>query len=236
MIHSIILDYGGTLDTNGDHWSHIIREGWQKANVVANEPIFRESYVFGERELERSIKILPHFNFSDLLKIKIRLELQYLASKGLLPPQDIEPKTIEISDYCYNAAKEQIQKCLPILEKLSKDYPIVLVSNFYGNLEAVLKDFGIFKFFRKVIDSSKVGIRKPDPDIFKLAIKELGDAPSDILVIGDSYENDIIPAQKLGCQALWLKGKSWNETREIDSSVETISSLEDVLDFLCSPS
>ena len=47
MIKGIIFDYGGTLDTGGDHWSHVIRDGWNKAGVSANDALFREAYVYG---------------------------------------------------------------------------------------------------------------------------------------------------------------------------------------------
>lgn len=231
-IKGIILDYGGTIDTGGIHWSRVIRNAWEKAGVVADEALFREAYVFGEQELERSLEILPHHNFSDLLSVKIRLELQFLASNGHLPPQDIEPKAAEIASYCYAYAKEGVEKSVPVLQKLSQKYPIVLVSNFYGNLEAVIKDFNLSGYFKKVIDSAVVGTRKPDVEIFRLAIKELHCKPEETLVIGDSYENDIAPASSLGCQTLWLKGEGWSEADLNKEDRSSIESLDEIFSFI----
>ena len=233
MIHSIILDYGGTLDTDGSHWSKVISRGWEQAGVMANAALFREAYVFAEQQLNRSLEILPHYNFNDLMQVKIKLELQYLASHGYFPPQEIEAKGTEIASYCYEVAKQQTQKNIPVLEKLSSRYNLVLVSNFYGNLESVLKDFGLMKYFKKVYDSKKVGKRKPDSGIFELAVKDLGGDSSEILVVGDSYENDIAPAKKLGCQTLWLKNDS-NDYSHIltEEEVTTIRTLDDILNFL----
>ena len=118
-IKGIILDYGGTVDTDGLHWSKVIQEAWIKANVMTDDALFHEAYVYAEQELERTLEILPHYNFSDLLNIKIRLELQYLASKGHFSPDAIDDKTSEISAYCYNVAKEGIYKSKPIIEKLA---------------------------------------------------------------------------------------------------------------------
>lgn len=230
-IKGIIFDYGGTLDTGGDHWSHVIRDGWNKAGVAANDALFREAYVFGEQELERTEHILPQHNFADVLKIKMELELQYLAQTGNFPPAMVEEKAAEIAGYCYDAAKSQVAKSKAVLEKLSATYPMVLVSNFYGNIETVLKDFGIYGCFKKVIESAKVGIRKPDSHIFELGVKALGLKPEEVLVVGDSIKNDIEPARKIGCLTVYLEGKGWEST-PLAHEGPSIRSLDDILGFI----
>ena len=232
MIKGIIFDYGGTLDTNGDHWSHVIRDGWNKAGVAANDALFREAYVYGERELERVEHILPHHNFSDVLDIKLQIELQYLAQTGNFPPAQVEEKSKEIAQYCYAVAKENVTKSKTVLEELSKKYPLVLVSNFYGNIESVLKDFGIFGCFKKVIESAKVGVRKPDSAIFDLGVKALGLQPKEVLVVGDSIKNDINPAKKLGCHTLLIEGKGWDESTPLQHEGDSIRELDEILTFL----
>lgn len=231
-IKGIIFDYGGTLDTGGDHWSHVIREGWNKAGVAANDALFREAYVYGEQELDRTLHILPHHNFLDLLDIKIQIELQYLAQTGNFPPAMVEEKAAEVARYCYEVAKDNIAKSKMLLEELAKKYPLVLVSNFYGNIETVLKDFGIYDCFKKVIESAVVGVRKPDTAIFEKAIKELGMKPEEVLVVGDSMKNDIEPAKKLGCRTLLLEGKGWEEDGELSKDAESIRQLDEILTFL----
>lgn len=230
-IKGIIFDYGGTLDTGGDHWSHVIREGWNKAGVAANDALFREAYVYGEQELERVEHILPHHDFSDMLYIKMQIELQYLAQTGNFPPAMVDEKAREIADYCYGVAKNNVSKSKVVLEELAKKYPLVLVSNFYGNIETVLKDFGILDCFKKVVESAKVGIRKPDSGIFELGVKALGLKPAEVLVVGDSIKNDIDPAKKIGCQTLLIEGKGWDET-PLKFDGESIKKLDEILRFV----
>ena len=55
-IKGIIFDYGGTLDTGGDHWSEVIWCAYGKAGVAVNKAEFREAYVYAERELALSSK------------------------------------------------------------------------------------------------------------------------------------------------------------------------------------
>ena len=231
MIKGIIFDFGGTLDTGGEHWSHVISDGWKKAGVAADEALFREAYVYGEQELERTLHILPQHNLSDLLDIKIQLELQYLAQTGHFPPAMVEEKAKEIAAYCYSVAKEKISQTSKILAQLSEKYPMVVVSNFYGNLETVLKDLDILKYFKKVIDSAKEGIRKPDSALFEKGIKALGFKAEEVLVVGDSYRHDIIPSQKLGCQTLLLEGKGWEES-PLAHEGKSIRELAEILKYL----
>lgn len=232
MIKGIIFDYGGTIDSGGDHWSYVIEDAWQKAGVEVDEAKFREAYVFAERELARTLHILPHHDFHDLLKIKMRIELSHLAEMGYFNPDEVEAKSAEIAAICYAAAKGSIEKARPVLEKLHARYPMVLVSNFYGNVETVLKDFDLLKYFRKVIESAVVGVRKPDPEIFLMGVRALELNPEEVLVIGDSYKKDIEPAIKAGCEAVWIKGRVWSPEEEATLYPRTVKELGEVLGFL----
>ena len=230
-IRGIIFDFGGTLDTGGDHWSHVIKEGWEKAGVAANDALFREAYVYGEQELERVEHILPKHDFSDTLDIKIQIELQYLAQTGNFPPAMVETKAKEIAQYCYGVAKENAAGSKIVLEELAKKYPLVLVSNFYGNLDNVLKDLGLYNCFTKVVESAKAGVRKPDTALLELGIKAIGLKPEEVLVVGDSIKNDIEPAQKLGCATLLLEGRQWEDT-ELKYAGPSIKKLDEIMKYL----
>lgn len=231
-IKGIIFDYGGTLDTGGRHWSEVIWEGYQNAGVALDKAQFREAYVYAERELARERHILPAHDFHDMLVIKVRIELEWLVRQGLFAPQDVEDATAKIAEYCYRAAADNIDKAKPVLQQLAEKYPLVLVSNFYGNIETVLKDFGIRDYFQAIIESAVLGIRKPDPRIFEHGVKALGCQPGETLVIGDSYRKDIAPAEQIGCQVLWIKGEAWSEEENATFHPNTIESLGETLEVL----
>lgn len=228
-IKGIIFDYGGTIDTGGDHWSEVIWDAYNKAGVAVDKASFREAYVYGERELAKTLHILPHHNFKDMLLIKIKIELQWLSENGKFPPALVDSKGEEVAKLCYESAGKSVSAAAGVLERLSKHYKLVLVSNFYGNIETVLKDFGIRQYFAGIIESAVVGVRKPDPKIFELGVKELGIAPSQTLVVGDSYTKDIIPAEKAGCQVIWIKGKGWTEEEDARTHSNTITDLQELL-------
>lgn len=227
-IKGIIFDYGGTIDSRGVHWSEIIWDGYNQTAIDIDKESFRECYVYAERELARNLHILPHHNFHDLLLIKMRIELGFLVSQGKLPDDNIEEKAALIALYCYNQARACVEEARPTLEALSRKFPMVLVSNFYGNVESVLKDFNLRHYFKEIVESAVVGVRKPDPRIFDLGVKALNLNPEEVLVIGDSYKKDILPALSLGCQVAWLKGKGWTEEEDTVTHPSIIKKLAQI--------
>lgn len=232
-IKGVIFDYGGTIDSRGVHWSEIIWDGYRTAEVPVSKEQFRDCYVYAERELAKTRHILPEHNFYDLLLIKMRIELGNLADNHLLPEgYPIEEKAVAIARYCYDKARESVEEARPTLEYVHERYPMVLVSNFYGNVETVLADFDLAKYFRTIVESAVVGIRKPDPRIFGLGVEALGLQPEEVLVVGDSYKKDIVPAETIGCHVAWLKGKGWTADEDAVMHPTIIAKLEEIKKYL----
>ncbi len=218
-LKGIIFDYGGTLDTNGKHWAEVLWEEYQRQGVPVSKDDFREAYIFGERRLALTPLIQSNHNFYDVLYIKVGLQIDFLIREGKMNiPKEVSmtyPKTI--AKACYDFVLNILNCSRKVLEQLSCQYKLVLVSNFYGNIHAILKDFGLLRFFKEIIESSVVGVRKPDPAIFQMGVSALGYEPKEIIVVGDSFSKDMVPAQKAGCKVVWLKGEGWAE--ETDDSL-----------------
>ncbi len=229
-IKGIIFDYGGTIDSRGTHWSEILWDGYCHAGLDASitKEQFREAYVYAERYLATNVVILPEDDFSALLLKKVRIEIADLVAKGLISEEVAERMAPVVADYCYEQARRCTAEASGVLEELAGKYPIVLVSNFYGNIEAVLADFGLKKYFPTIIESAVVGVRKPDPAIFKMGVDALRLKPEEVLVVGDSYKKDILPSLSLGCRVAWLKGKGWTADEDAVTHPSIISSLKEL--------
>lgn len=230
MIKGIIFDYGGTLDSRGTHWSEVLWQGYIHAAIPTDKETFRTAYVEGERALARERIILPQDDFHSLLLKKVALEINYLPIKPDLETQNRWSK--EVAAFCDNAARTCIDEARPVLEELHKRYPMMLVSNFYGNIDEVLRSYGIRHLFKGIIESAVVGVRKPNPTLFKLGVDALELEPDKVLVVGDSLRKDIEPAEQLGCQVLWLKGKGWTEQEDQQTHPNTITSIMQVPEWL----
>ncbi len=81
---------------------------------------------------------------------------------------------------------------------------LVALSNSEGTVEDLLKDTGLDGFFETIIDSWVVGVAKPDPKIFCLALERVGGQKHQALMVGDSLYHDIAGAQAAGIGAVLI--------------------------------
>lgn len=201
MIKGILIDFGGTIDSDGIHWFDQFRDAYALVASVP-EPLLWDAYVHTERTLGRNPIIGPDYTFCKTLQTKIALQTEYLQCKGVtINAQDT------ILDTCYNKVVKHISTVSkPALERIQ--LPMVLVTNFYGNMHTVLQEFSLDHLFKDVIESAVVGVRKPDPEIFRLGVAALGLEPQETVMIGDSQEKDILPAQSIGCHTIQITPSS----------------------------
>jgi putative hydrolase of the HAD superfamily len=217
-----IFDFGGTLDTNGCHWGKFIWHAYERQHVPVNWEQFREAYIFAEQQLGKNAIILPTDSFRQTLDKKLRIEMERLVTQGYWysSPLEVERLHAAVLDDLYSRVCEHVTCGREVLLRLKPQYPLVLCSNFYGNLTEVLKEFQLDGLFQDVVESAVVGIRKPDVRIYELALRSLGgvEAAADVVVVGDSLKNDIRPARQIGCQAIWLKGEPWDSEASDNSA------------------
>ena len=212
MVKGCIFDYGGTIDTRGCHWGKKIWHAYENAQVPVNETSFRDAYVYAERTLGKNPIIKSSFTFKQTLDAKLHLQMEYLDSHLLFSkPVKTEEMTHTLLHNLYQSVCETVKESREVLTELAKVYPLVLVSNFYGNIEVVLHEFDLAHLFGCVIESAVVGVRKPDPRIFTLGVEALGMEPAEVVVVGDSFTKDILAAQKAGCKTIWIKGEGWTD-------------------------
>ena len=96
-----------------------------------------------------------------------------------------------------------------ILEKLRPKFKLAVVSNFDGRLRMILEHLGISKFFSHIFVSSEVGADKPDPEIFRRALKFMKLRPNNVLHAGDDTDRDWKAAKAAGLRVFKLeRGKN----------------------------
>lgn len=213
MIKGYIFDFGGTLDTAGCHWGQMLWHAYQRQQIPVSEEQFREAYVYAERTLGRTPIIQSDYSFHKTLEVKIRIEMEYLCTSGAWQADEAEFTRGHkaVLEDVYSKVVEVTSHSREVLSQLAASYPMVLVSNFYGNIHTVLSEMGFDGYFSQVIESAVVGVRKPNPEIFILGVKALGMDADNTLVVGDSYDKDIVPAHQAGCHTVWIQGEPWTE-------------------------
>jgi putative hydrolase of the HAD superfamily len=77
-----------------------------------------------------------------------------------------------------------------VLQELTPQFQLAVISNFDGRLRLILRNLGISKYFAHVFISSELGADKPDPEIFRRALKVIHLGADKVLHVGDDPERD----------------------------------------------
>ncbi len=225
---AIVFDYGATLDTNGVHWYNIFLANYERIFPRLNQEKLREAYIYGERALSKQ-RLISHWDsFRTTLVKKVELQSDYLINMGIVTKA---PKGWQdnIVDNCYGVAKFNTERVKVVLSTLASDYRLALVSNFYGNLEVVLREFGLRDFFCRVSECARVGYSKPAPEIYLHCLRGLNLRANYCVMVGDSYAKDIVPTKQLGFHTVWLKGQGWrSDEKQSDLADEVIYGIEEL--------
>lgn len=98
-------------------------------------------------------------------------------------------------------------KLIPVLKTLKRNgVKVAIVSNHIQQcLEAIVEHFGIGEYFDVIVTSSLVKAKKEELTPIKYAMFQLGATNKDVILVGDSYERDILPSKKLGIDAYLLR-------------------------------
>jgi putative hydrolase of the HAD superfamily len=107
-----------------------------------------------------------------------------------------------------------------VLEQLQPRFQLTVISNFDGRLRLILKHLGISKFFRHVFISSELGADKPDPKIYRRALKFIDLKPNGVLHVGDDPKRDWKAASAAGLPIFRLD-RDKNSLRDLLATLTT---------------
>ncbi len=116
---------------------------------------------------------------------------------------------------------------LEVITKLkSRSFKLGVISNFDNRAYSVMRSLEILQFFDAVTLSSETGYCKPDREIFEVAVRALGVVASDVLLVGDSLQDDVEAGMKAGLSAVLIDRRNRHEAV---TRVQRISSLLELL-------
>lgn len=98
---------------------------------------------------------------------------------------------------------------LDTVKAISERLPVILLTNGITVIQRLrLAHSPLKEWAQKVVISQEVGVSKPDPRIFEIALD--GIKPSDALMIGDGITSDVLGANRAGVDVCWYnpKGKT----------------------------
>jgi putative hydrolase of the HAD superfamily len=114
----------------------------------------------------------------------------------------------------------------PLLQALyRRGLKLGVISNGAMTQYVKLDVMGVRPFLSVTLISDEVGIKKPDPRIFQMALDRLGMAASEMIFVGDNLQLDVAGARGVGIRAIWLN----YENRPVPAGVEFVIAFEQLL-------
>lgn len=102
-----------------------------------------------------------------------------------------------------NTFNHLFEGTIEILEYLSPKYKLHIITNGFKEVQqGKLNNSDIDKYFQTVTNSEMVGVKKPNPKIFKYALNKAKANKGNSIMIGDNYEADILGALNFGVDAI----------------------------------
>ncbi|RSC96118.1 YjjG family noncanonical pyrimidine nucleotidase [Tenacibaculum singaporense] len=137
------------------------------------------------------------------------------------------------SDNLINLISEEYIRYLPnfnylfddtieVLQYLENKYHLHIITNGFEEVQNLkLEKSGIHKFFKHIITSECVGVKKPNPKVFEFALGKAGAKAHQSVMIGDSYEADVMGAINSGMKAIHFSQEDKkNEVQRITTLME----------------
>jgi putative hydrolase of the HAD superfamily len=128
--------------------------------------------------------------------------------------------------------KNLINGAIELMDYVKDRYTLSIITNGFKEVQYIkLEESGLSKYFSHIFISEEVGHNKPSPDIFKHAMQTSGSSSAEnCLMVGDSWEADILGAINAGMKAVYLCPESKNESTGNDFI--TVNSLEEIKTIL----
>ncbi|TGD78964.1 HAD family hydrolase [Hymenobacter wooponensis] len=163
-------------------------------------------------------------------------EARRLRFQRLLAPYGVASTDMALADFTqrhyghYQRLRHPLAGALPLLEALKPHYKIgIVTNNRLAEQQEKLQYLGMTPLVDALITSEEIGVPKPNPRIFQVALERLHSRAAETVMVGDNWQADVVGALAVGIRPVWL-----NRTASLRplAHVEEITSLEPLAEVL----
>jgi putative hydrolase of the HAD superfamily len=246
---AILFDFGGTLDCPS-HWLDRFLKHYRAAGFDLTRVELDPAFDFATKAGYAAGRSMERFKLGDLVRFLVGNQFEYLRGEGpdrfreSLRKMDSRERFKHVERIRESFLKETaagLARSKEILARLKPGFKLGVISNWYGNLDAIIAEAGMSRLFDSITDSTRVRAFKPDPAIFHAALRALGTIAHETATVGDSMNKDLAPAHRIGMRTVFLRAmghehepaastaQSSNGTGSNFAPDFTIDSLEEIL-------
>lgn len=148
---------------------------------------------------------------------------------GALPahmPSDIENEYIALAP----TKDKTFAKAHEVLGYLSEKYELHIITNGFNDIQTTkMKSAGLTDYFEVVLTSETTKYRKPDKEIFELAMDRAEASLSESIMIGDNLASDIAGAKNVGMDHVWFNPTNNSTNEPVQYEIENLIALKNIL-------
>ena len=225
-IETVLFDFGGTLDADGVAWKERFYSLYRSEGLDITADAFDPTFFAADDPLVGGLP--PSSSLSETVNALATNIEEVLVHRsagtgeaGTVNERTNGDRAHRVASRFLFEASAAFERNRPVLEALNERYRLGIVSNFYGNLEAVCHSAGLAPLFAAMVDSHRVGVEKPDPAIFHAALELLHAKPETTVFVGDSLRRDREGARRTGMRFIWIAPEDV-QAAEAESSAHAI--------------
>ena len=213
MLRGVIFDLGSTLlrYTGDDREAQAHMQADLAAFLVA------EGLAIDVEEFKRTFAARLGEFFAQRLHDWVEVTSAYvlretLAALGQPPLSDDQVERALRAYFAYSEARwEPMPGLYEMLAAVAaRGYRLGLISNASdeGNVQRLIDNAGLRRWFDPILVSAAVGLRKPNPRIFERVLDAWGLPPNEVAMVGDTLGADVLGAQLSGLRSVWLDSRA----------------------------
>lgn len=127
------------------------------------------------------------------------------AELGEEPPDELVRRAAEGYGRAYRQSWRAVPGAEELLRRVGERAKVAVVTNnLLREQQDKLSVLGLERYVDALVASEGVGVAKPEPEIFRVALKCVGCAPEEAVMVGDSWASDVLGARAAGIPAVWL--------------------------------
>jgi beta-phosphoglucomutase-like phosphatase (HAD superfamily) len=242
-VETLLFDFGGTLDADGVAWKERFHAFYRAEGLEMAADAFEPRFYAADSPLVGSLPPATDLvGTVHALVANLEAELGRqgagagAGAAGIANTPGNGDRGRRVASRFVSEASAAFARNRPVLQALGERYRLGVVSNFYGNLEAVCHGAGLASLFAVMVDSHRVGAEKPDPAIFRAALDTLGAMPETTVLVGDSLRRDREGARRTGMRFIWIAPRSVQRAQAQASSEpaaeHAVTELRDLMTIL----
>lgn len=210
-----------------------LHESLVKSGIAFSFEDFKSVYLEVRKELlsevEKSLEE-PHFN------VRVSRILQRFGYDFDVSNPIVVTSTNAFADEWMRYVRLD-DEALDVLRTLHRSYKLGIITNFPipKCVWRLLDKFGLRDFFDVVLVSAEVNKRKPSPEIFEIALRNLEVNASEAIFVGDQIDRDVQGARKAGIKSILIERRPDEKTTDVepDRVIKNLKELQSMLDKSC---